>query len=274
MPRQFALLICSLFVLWLLKYDRRHSNNVSGVLWLPTLWTLCIATRSLDFWLGVSGGDRETGGVLDPIFQSSLLCLGLIILAKRGLNWFSVARENIWLTILIGFMLVSIVWSDIPFISFKRWVREITAVTMAFLVVTERAPLEAMQSLLRRSVYVLIPFSLLLVKYYPDIGVIFSRWTGDIQWVGVTLQKNALGRLCLLSAFFLIWTFMRRWQGRDRSAGRYQTHAEVLLLFITFWLLKGPSMWAASATAIYALSAGLITFFALLWMRKHRRQLG
>ena len=39
---------------------------------------------------------------------------------------------------------------------------------------------------------------------------------------------------------------------------------------MTAWLLKGPSMWAASATAIYALVLGLVAFFALLWMRKHR----
>ena len=274
MPKQLALLLCSLFVLWLLKYDRRRSDKVSLVLWLPSLWTLCIATRSIDSWLGVTGGSRESGGVLDPIFQSCLLCLALIILTKRGLNWSSVARENIWLTMLIGFMLVSVVWSDIPFISFKRWVREFTAVTMAFLVVTEPAPLQAMQSLLRRTIYILIPFSILLIKYFQDLGVMYNRWTGDIMWVGVTTQKNALGRLCLISAFFLIWTFTRRWKKTDVAVGRHQTKIDVILLIMTLWLLRGPSQWAASATAIYSLSAGLITFFALFWIRKHRIQLG
>ena len=112
------------------------------------------------------------------------------------------------------------------------------------------------------------------LSYYHDLGVEYDIWNGEIQWTGVTLQKNGLGRLCLVSAFFLIWTLIRRWNKTDVAAGKYQTGAELLLLMMTLWLLKGPSMWAASATAIYALSLGLLTLFALLWMRKHRIQLG
>ena len=275
MPKQLALLLCSLFVLWLLKYDRRRSNKVSLVLWLPSLWTLCIATRSIDSWLGVTGGSRESGGVLDPIFQSCLLCLGLIILAKRGLNWSSVARENIWLTMLIGFMLVSVVWSDIPFISFKRWIREFTAVTMALLVVTEPAPLQAMQSLLRRTIYILIPFSILLVKYFQDLGVIYNRWTGDIQVGG---SNHAKKRPWPIVFNFSIFSYLdlhqkmeenRRccWQTPDQDRGNSFDHDALASQ-------GGRRMWAASATAIYSLSLGLITFFALSWIRKHRIQLG
>jgi O-antigen ligase len=171
-------------------------------------------------------------------------------------------------------MLISIAWSDVSFISFRRWVKELTAVVMALLILTELSPQQALQSLLRRMVYVLIPFSMLLIKYYPYIGVIFGRWSGEIQWIGVTLQKNALGRLCLTAAFFLIWTFRRRWKKIDVAVSKYQTYAEGLLLFLALWLLKGPSIWAASATALYALGVGLTTFFALLWMRKHGIQLG
>ena len=38
---------------------------------------------------------------------------------------------------------------------------------MAFVVLTEPRPKEAMQCLLRRSVYALIPFSLLCIKFFP-----------------------------------------------------------------------------------------------------------
>ena len=117
---------------------------------------------------------------------------------------------------------------------------------------------------------ILVPFSILLIKYYPNLGVIYSRWTGEIQWVGVTLQKNALGGLCVISTFFLVWTLVRRWKKKDVAVGKHQTHAEILLLLMTFWLFKGPSTYAASATAIYSLSVGLITFFGIRWMRRHR----
>jgi exopolysaccharide production protein ExoQ len=274
MPPQLALAICTTFVLYLLRLDRRQARDVSWTLWIPTLWMIIVASRPIDIWLGISGGSRETGGVVDPFVQSGLLCFGLIILAKRSFSWSEAITNNVWLVVLVGFMFISIIWSDIAFISLKRCVRELTAVIMAFLVLTEAVPRKALESLLRRTVYVVVPFSLLLIKYFPTLGVVYSRWTGEIQWIGVGLQKNGLGSVCLISVFFLAWTLIGRWQGRNRSVSRNQTRAEALLLLITLWLLKGPSMWAASATAIYALVGGLVTFVALLWMQKYRIQLG
>jgi exopolysaccharide production protein ExoQ len=267
MPRQIALLICCSFVFCLLRYDAKKSIKVSSALWLPTIWMLCIATRSADFWLDCWG--IHLGSAADPIFHASLLCVGVIILLKRNLPWSQAARQNGWLLALLGFMLISVAWSDTPLNLFKQWAKELTAVIMAFLVLSEAMPAQALEAVLRRTVYILIPFSVLFVKYYQDIGVIYSRWTGGVQWVGVTVQKNGLGRLCLISAFFLIWTFVRRWKRTDFAVGKHHTKAEIALFLMTVWLFRGPSEWAASATAIYALSVGLVTFFGLSWIRKH-----
>lgn len=273
MPRQLALVLCAFFVLYLLRFDRRQSRQVSWAIWISTAWMLVTASKSIDQWLGISGGSRETGGILDPVFQSGLLLLGLVVLSQRRLNWPEVRKDHVWLILLISFMFVSILWSDSVFIAFKRWIRELTAVVMGLSIVSERDPREAMLSLLRRTVYVLIPSSVLLIKYYHDMGVGYNRWTGDVVWVGVTLQKNGLGRLCLISAFFLLWTFLRRWQKRDVAVGRYQIFAELLLVAMTVWMFKGPSTWAASSTAIASFAVGLAVYFGLLWMRKHRIKL-
>jgi exopolysaccharide production protein ExoQ len=273
MPSALALLLCSAFVFFLLRYDRRESPKVSSALWVPTIWIFSIATKPLANWFGAGGEDIESGSPLDRIFVSGLLCLGLLILAGRKLDWRSVIKQNTWLILLIVYMLISILWSDIPFVSLKRWLRELTAVIMAFVVLTEPAPRQAMESLFRRTVYVLIPFSILLIKYFPQYGVQY-RWSGEVMWVGVTLQKNGLGRLCLISAFFLIWTLIRRWKGRDIYRRKLQTLAEVALLVLTLWLLKGPATWAASASGLVALSTGLATLVGLLWMKKHRIDLG
>ena len=274
MSKQLALLLCSAFVLFLLRYDRRDQKRSSWALWIPTLWMLTTVSRSVDDWLGMEGGSRESGGVLGPIFQTLLLCFGLITLAKRKRNWSAVARENLWLIVLIGYMFASVLWSDMPARSFRSWIREIVAVVMALVVITQPSPLEAMESVLRRTVYILIPFSILLIKYYPNLGVVFSRYTGEIQWIGVAQQKNSLGQLCLIASFFLVWTLVRRWGAREAPGGRYQTQMEILLLLMTFWLFKGPSAWAASATSMVALSVGLTALFGLLWMKKHETQLG
>ena len=269
MPPVIALLLCSAFVVYLLRLDNKKSLSLSFATWLPTIYLLSIAGRPLSRWFGNQSG-IETSSPFDQVFHSTLLFLGLFVISRRGLNWSRVRSENSWLIVLLSFTFISIVWSDMPFVSFKRWIRELEGVVMALVLLTESSPRMAMESVLRRTIYISIPFSLLLVKYYQEYGVWYSPWTGEIQWVGITEQKNGLGRLCLISGFFLIWTLTRRWRGQDISAGKYQTAAELFLIGITFWLLKGPSIWAASATGIYSLSIGLIVFAVLLWMRKRQ----
>src|SRR5438270_1099994 len=144
MSRQIALLICIGFILYLLRIDRRRSMEVSWAVWLSTVWMLITASKSLDQWLGVSGGSRETGGGLDPIFQAALLVLGLLVLFQRGFDWSELQEDHIWLLLLISYMFVSIVWSDSLFIAFKRWIRELTAVVMGLLILSEREPRPAM----------------------------------------------------------------------------------------------------------------------------------
>ena len=204
--------------------------------------------------------------------KSATSMLGLVILSKRAFYWSSGIKDNPWPMLLIGYMLVSILWSDIPFISFKRWVRELVAVVMAFMVATEPDPRKALESLFRRTIYILIPFSVLLIKYYPHFGVDYN-WSGAMMWIGVTLQKNGLGRLCLVAAFFLFWSLVRRSQGHDISGSRYQSHFEIFVLIITLWLLKGPPG-VYPATATIALTAGIASFIGLLWIKRLQIRLG
>jgi O-antigen ligase len=175
--------------------------------------------------------------------------------------------------ILIGYMLLSVSWSDIPFISFKRWIRELLAVVMAFLVLTEQDPRLAVQSVLKRISYILIPFSFLLIHYFSYFGREYSRWSGELMWIGVTLQKNSLGRLCITAAFFLIWTLIRRWQKRETTVSMFQNYADVLVLVIALYLLKGPEG-AYSAGAIAAFIGCLAMFFSYIWMGKRKIYLG
>jgi O-antigen ligase len=234
---------------------------------------LCIASKPLAVWFQTGVKDLESGSPLDRAFLTVLLFSGLFILALRKFSWSRAIKEHAWLMLLIGYMLVSIFWSEIPFMSFKRWIKELVAVVMAFVVQTEQYPRQALESLFRRTVYILIPFSLLLIKYFSKYGREYDRWSGQLMWVGVTLQKNGLGRLCIISGFFLIWRLVRRWQGSDIPASKFQTHADVLVLILTLWLLKGPPG-VYPATATIALAAGLAAFVGLLWMKKGRINLG
>lgn len=270
MPPLLALVLCVAFVLFLLRLERKQSPDVTRALWIPTIWMLYIASKPLGRWLQSSSGAPEAGSPLDRAFQIFLILVALVILVRREFDWSGAIKENAWLVTLVLFMLVSIIWSDLPAISFKRWVREFLAILMAFVVLSEPSPRKALASILRRATYVLIPFSPLLIKYFPEYGVEYGRWSGGQMWIGVTLQKNSMANLCMISIVFLIWSLVRRWQGHNAQVWKYQTLMEIFVLGLAFWLMGGPSGDVFySATSVYALSAGLLVYGGYLIAKRY-----
>jgi exopolysaccharide production protein ExoQ len=268
MPNYLILVLCTAFVFFLLRLERKESEDVSAAVWIPTIWILAISSKPMVVWFGAVGSN-ETGSPLDRILLTSLIVAGIVIITHRQLDWVDVLRQQGWLLALILYMLVSTLWSDITLISIRRWIREVLVLIMTLVIMSEANPHQAFKSLLRRSAFVLIPFSILLIKYYPALGVEYAKWSGDMMWTGVTLHKNSLGRLCVISAFSMLWTLHRRWRDKPRNSGYYQNLADISVLFVAVYLLKGAEN-SYSATSIGCFAIGIAVFLGLLWCRKLR----
>jgi exopolysaccharide production protein ExoQ len=265
MPPPIALLLCTAFVLFLLRLEWRMSRGVSKALWIVTLWMLLIASRSLGAWFGLTG-HNDSGNLMDQVVLSILTIAGMVVLARRRIDWPGIFRRHKWLLALLAYMLISTLWSDITLVALKRWVREVIVVVMALVTISEANPRQALASLVRRSAYVLIPFSLVLIKYYPTLGRQYGRWSGIEMWTGVTSQKNQLGRLCIVSIFFLLLALYQRWRERSHGGrgGQYQVWADVSIVFLAVYLLNG----ANSSTSLATLIVGSATYLGLRWVRK------
>lgn len=281
MPPAFALTLCILFVFFLIRLDKKRNSTVSNSLWIPTLWLLYCGSRPVALWfsVGLSTGvefNIEAGSPLDRNVLSALIVMGLLILATRKLDWRQVARDNTWAFLLTLHMLISVLWSPYPYISFKRWFRVTGSIVMALIVLTESEPQRAMESLLRRSVYILIPFSLLLVKFFPALGVEYHEDFGDAMWLGVTTQKNGLGRLCLVCALYLAWDLIRRSRTEHDSWSKIANFCDGLVLIMTLFLLKGPPgpAYTYSATSVVCLTLGIWIVISLIWFSEKWKVIG
>ena len=269
MPPPLALLLCSIFVLFLLRLDHKQAREIPLSSWIPTIWLLYISSRSLEHWLGTGREEIESGSPVDQVFLILLLCVCLLAISTKKLNWSQFIQGCPWLLVLIVYMLISILWSDMPGISFRRWMRELIAFVMFLQFSFGSNPRLSLECIIRRTAYILIPFSLLLIKYYPKYGVQYGRWSGEMMWTGVTLQKNGLAELCAICALFFIWTLIRKIRRLDISVVKYQIYIEVFMLILTLYLLAGPGHTLAySATAASALIAALLGFFSLYWTKK------
>ena len=219
------------------------------------------ASRSLSAIFPETYSIDVEGSLPDLVFFSILIVLGLIVLSRRKVNWTELFSSNAWILLLYALMLVSVLWSDTPVISLKRWIRIAGDLINVLVVLTEEDPLRAITTIFRRCFILLIPLSIALAKYFPDIGRLQSKtWEEPDMWIGVATHKNALAQLSLLSGFYFIWDLSKNRDKRNKLIN-------ILYLLMTLYLLNGGGT-SRSVTCIVLLVIAL-AIYALILRYKH-----
>lgn len=214
MPAQLASLLTLWLMFILLRRDLREKQNVTNAIWIPTAWILIITTRAVTTWLGmfginVGGGSLEEGSPVDALVFFVLIVAGLRVLWRRRVSLSVVVRNNRWLAAYLIFCLVAISWSDFPFVAFKRWFKNLGHPIMVLIMMTEPSFTEAFTRVFKRCAIVIVPVSILFIKYYPEWGRGFSEWSGVGYNTGITEAKNLLGADCLILSVFFVWHLLR-----------------------------------------------------------------
>jgi O-antigen ligase len=176
------------------------------------------------------------------------------------MSWSQFFQNNIALTLFVLYCGISIVWSDFPFVAFKRWSKGFGDPIMMLLIITDREPVKAVQFMLKTCVYILIPLSILFIKYYPHLGRGFSDWNGAAYNTGVTTNKNMLGLLLMVCGLFLIWRLFPRWGGEGKP-GKWidDVGIPIVLLGMVGWLFQ----MADSKTSLMGLVLGILVYLGL-----------
>src|SRR5205807_596298 len=105
---------------------------------------------------------------------------------------------------------LTLIWSDYPFTSFKRWVKDFGNVVMVLVILTEAAPAQALNAVFARYTYFAVPLSVIFIKYFPEFGRYYNRWTWSVVYCGIATEKNALGCLAFISGLFVVWDLVER----------------------------------------------------------------
>lgn len=266
MPPNLALFLAIVFILFLFISDSKPKPVVFSALWVPLIWYMLVASRSIASWFDASISSQEginylTGNPIDRIVYVILIVIGILILLRRKVDWLQIIRNNAVIFLLFFYMGVSILWSDFPFLSFKRWIRSVGAVVMVLVVLTDPNPLESISTLLRRFFFIHIPLSIILIKYFRSLGVTWGAWEGRAIWVGLARSKNVIGQVAMTCGIYSIWNIMRTWRSN-------KVLIDLIFLLMSIWLLKG-SRDTTSMTSILVFLFSIILLSGLHTLRSN-----
>jgi len=138
---------------------------------------------------------------------------------------------------------------------------------MALVILTDKRPYEAIGVILRRIGFIVVPLSVLFIKYYPELGRTYHM--GLPMFTGVAFQKNSLGQLCLITGIYFCWSlFCRKW---DESGKQLHLSIYLIILPMTVWLFHIAD--SATALACMALTICILIISRSRFMARNPQRL-
>lgn len=256
--------------LFYLTHDKKAHTSI--FLWAPVMWFLICESRPVSEWFQSATGISSEAQYLDGSPTDRLvfvLILGLAILqlALRVPKVKAILRGNLPIVLFFAYCGISICWSDFPAIAFKRWIKALGDLCMILVILTDPNWKAAFKRTLTRTAFIIIPVSVLFIKYYPDLGRMYLTWVWTPVYVGVTTNKNTLGMVAMLLSLGILWCFLQTFlEPRSREKLR------ALIAYSALLLMAGWVLWmAGSATSwsCFLLGGGILTTTRLSkWFRK------
>lgn len=279
MPPPLALFLTLGFMVYLFRRDFREKPNVTWAVWLPIIWLFLSCSRPTSAWLGMfglrGGGLRgadatatimEEGSPLDALVYCGLIVMGAYVLNKRQISVAQIMRENAWLTAFFLYCFVAIIWSDFPLVSFKRWIKILGHPIMVLVLFTEPDPEEALSRLMKRCAYILLPVSILFIKYYPKYGRTYDPFGGEGSNTGIATNKNTLGCACLILGSYFFWHLLQILRENKSRMRRNQLLITGFFLLMVGYLLRKAH--SATSTMSLVLAASIMLGLSLRLVNK------
>ncbi len=276
MPPPLAACLIVGFILFLFRRSSTKSDTIPYGMWVSFVWLAIISSRPVGYWfasgtVAAAAEDPTEGSFIDRNVYLFLIVVGLIVLARRRVDWRAVLNQNRWLWIFYLYLLISVVWSEYPVVAFKRWFKDVGNVVMVLIILTEKNPVGAIRWVFIRCAYLLVPLSVLFIKWYPDLGRYYHKWTYQAYFCGIALNKNELGVLVLVCGLFMLWQIVDMCGYPGKGVSVRDVWPDLLVLFMCLWILAT----AQCATALSCFVIGAAVFFAsrLDWVRTNLRRL-
>ena len=267
MNESLATLVYACGIAGLFYLDRDKSVRTSSALWLPIVY-LWILPRALSVWLGIAppANIQLEGSPLDATMLSLLLAAAVVVLFQRSRLTGDFLAANWPILVFYAYCLVSVSWSYYPGIAFKRWIKAVEDLVMVLVIVTDRQPIAAVRRVFSRAGFLLLPLSVLYIKYVPAFGRGYTP-DGLPMNKGVTTDKNTLGQVVLVISLVVLWNVLTLLRDKEAPNRTRRLAAQITLLAFGMELLHMAD--SSTSLACFVLGGGIILAAGLRAMKRH-----
>ncbi len=265
-----ANLICAFGIAGLFYLDRDTAARTSKALWLAVIYLWIVGSRSVSVWLGLTpsaGTNVQLDGTpIDAAIFGVLLAAAVVVLIRRSSRTRTLLAANWPILVYTLYCLISVAWSYYPGVSFKRWIKALDDIAMVLVILTDGQPLAAIRRVFSRVGFLLFPASVLLIKYYDNLGRAYDP-SGGMSNTGVTTNKNVLGVVVLVISLGVLWNIRALLTNKDEARRGKRLVAQAVLLAFGLALLSMAD--SATSIACFFLGGGLILATGLRAIRIH-----
>jgi exopolysaccharide production protein ExoQ len=260
-------------IIGLFYLDRRPRERTGAGLWVAFAWLFFVLSKSPAAWIqtgqtiSYDGSYNLESNPINLVVYAVIILSGLIVLWAR---WNRVAKslQASWPILLFyAYCGLSCAWSEYPDVVFKKWIRCLGDPIIILIILTEIEPATALKRLYARLGFVLLPLSVLYIKYYPEIGRAYSN-SWEYMFRGVCDHKNTLGATCYVLGLGFLWRFLDHWQNKADPSRRRYLLVDSAVIAIAVWLL----VTADSVTAIISAVTGFVIILSCWSAMVRRRQ--
>ena len=269
MSSSVALLVCLIGIGGLFLLDRDRSIHCSKALWLPTMWLWIVGSRPVSDLVGLSPTNIDTtmeGSPVDRLVFQVILAAGLVVLGMRRNQTGKLLRDNWPIIIYFAYCLATILISDFPDIAFKRWIKAIGDLVMVLVVLTDKQPIAAVEKIIARTGFILLPLSVLLIKYFGNVGRGYDP-NGNPMNTGVTTNKNTLGVITLVISLGALWKVLSLL--KDKRLPHRNRHLLAQSVLLAFGITVLYMAHSATSVSCFMLGGTLILVTRMPFFRRH-----
>jgi len=269
-----AFLICFTGIAGLFSLDQDKSTRNSKALWLPVIWIWIAGSRPASDWWGIGGGGSGglastlDGSPMDAAIFAGLMFAGIAVLFRRKDKTTALLKVSSPLLVYLLYCLISVIWSPFPEPAFKRWTKAVGDLVMVLVIFTDGQPIAALRRLFSRVGFLLLPASVLLIRY-TDLGRGYDP-DGRPMNTGVTTNKNSLGLIVFLVSLGALWNLQSLLKDKETPNRSRRLLAQFTLL--TFGVVLLQMSHSATSAACFILGGGLMLATSLRSIRLRPRR--